>query len=98
MKNFSVVVGGPVYDLLLRFHLVRQTLPNVWRRIVALMVVIWLPLLLLSLKEGLAFGHKVRIPFLCDLAMYGTFLLGLPLLLLAGLVIDPPIRRSFVLA
>ena len=38
--NFSIVVGGPVYDLLLRFHLVRQTLPNVWRRIIALMALI----------------------------------------------------------
>jgi len=94
VREFSIVVGGPIYDLLHRFHLVRQTLPNVWRRIVALMVVIWLPLLLLSLTEGLAFGRDVRIPFLYDLAMYGRFLLGLPLLLFAELLIDPAIRQA----
>ena len=92
--NFSIVVGGPVYDLLLRFHLVRQTLPNVWRRIIALMALIWLPLLVLSFSEGLAFGHEVRIPFLYDLAMYGRFLLGLPLLLFAEIGIDPAIRQA----
>jgi hypothetical protein len=94
VKSFSIVVGGPVYDLLHRFHLVRQTLPNVWRRIVALLVIIWLPLLLLSLKEGMAFGHQVRIPFLYDLAMYGRFFLGLPLVLYAELWIDPAVRQA----
>src|ERR1700758_4385504 len=85
VRNFSIVVGGPVYDLLLHFHLVRQTLPNVWRRIAALLAITWLPLLLLSLREGLAFGHQVRISFLYDCAMYGRLLLGLPLLLYAEL-------------
>jgi len=70
------------------------TLPNVWRRIIALMALIWLPLLVLSFSEGLAFGHEVRIPFLYDLAMYGRFLLGLPLLLFAELEIDPAIRQA----
>ena len=94
VRDFSIVVGGPVYDLLLRFHLVRQTLPNVWRRIIALMALIWLPLLVLSFSEGLAFGHQVRVPFLYDLAMYGRFVLGLPLLLFAELEIDPAIRQA----
>jgi len=94
VRTFSIVVGGPVYDLLLRFHLVRQTLPNVWRRIVVLTAVTWLPLLLLSLREGLAFGHQVLIPFLYDFTMYGRLLIGLPLLLYAELWIDPAIRQA----
>jgi len=94
VKNFSIVVGGPVYDLLLRFHLVRQALPNVWHRVVALLAVTWLPLLLLSLRDGLAFGHQVRIPFLYDFAVYGCCLIGLPLLLYAELFIDPRIRQA----
>lgn len=94
VKNFSIVMDGPVYDLLLRFRLVRLTLPNVSRRIIAAIAITWVSLLLLSLREGLAFGHQVRIPFLSDFAMYGRFLLGLPLLLYAEVVIDPAIRQS----
>jgi len=94
VKNFSIVVGGPVYNLLLRFHLIRQTVPNMRRRFAALLVVIWLPLLVLSLREGMAFGHNVRIPFLYDFAMYGRFLLGLPILLFAELLIDPVVRQA----
>jgi hypothetical protein len=94
VKNFSIVLGGPVYNLLLRFHLVRQTVPNMRRRFIALLAVIWLPLLVLSLREGMAFGHSVRIPFLYDFAMYGRFLLGLPLLLFAELLIDPVVRQA----
>ena len=94
VRNFSIVVGGPVYDFLLRLGVVRFGLPNVFRRIVALIAITWLPLLLLSLNAGLAFGHEVRIPFLYDFSMYGRFLLGLPLLILAEEVIDPSIRRT----
>jgi len=94
VKDFSIVLGGPVYNLLLRFHLIRQTVPNMRGRFIALLAVIWLPLLALSLREGMAFGHSVRIPFLYDFAMYGRFLFGLPLLLFAELLIDPVVRQA----
>jgi hypothetical protein len=94
VEGFSIVVGGPVSDLLLRFHLIRQSLPNIWRRILVLVAMTWLPLLLLSLKDGLAFGHQVRIPFLYDFSIYGRIVVCLPLLLLAELVIDPAIRQA----
>jgi hypothetical protein len=92
--NFSIVVGGPVYDLLLRFRLVRENLPNMARRILAVVALTWVPLLLLSLKDGVALGHQVRIPFLYDVSMYGRFLLAAPLLLLAEVVIDPAVRQA----
>ena len=94
LDDFSIFVGGPVYDTLLRIGLVRLGLPNILRRIVALIAIMWLPLLLLSLKDGFAVGHQVRIPLLYDFSIYGRFLLGLPLLILAEIVIDPAIRRS----
>jgi hypothetical protein len=94
VKDFSIVVGGPIYTFLLRVGLVRDALPNVLRRAVALVAIAWLPLLGLSLKGGLAFGHRVQIPLLYDFSMYGRFLVGLPLLVLAEIVIDPAIRRS----
>jgi hypothetical protein len=94
IANFSIVIGGPIYDFLLRIGLLRFNLPNIIRRIAVLVALTWLPLLVLSFKDGLAFGHRVRIPFLYDFSMYGRFVLGLPLLLLAEAVIDPAIRRA----
>ena len=94
VRNFSIVMGGPLYDWLLRKGVVRFVLPNLARRIVILIALTWLPLLLLSLKDGVAFGDQVRIPLLYDVSMYGRFLLCLPLLLLAEIVIDPSIRQA----
>jgi hypothetical protein len=94
VRNFSIVLGGPLYDWLLRKGVVRFVLPNLARRILILVALTWLPLLLLSLKDGVAFGDQVKIPFLYDVSMYGRFLLCLPLLLLAETVIDPAIRQA----
>ena len=93
-RDFSIVVGGPVYDFLLRIGLVRLGLPNVLRRIIALIAITWLPLLLLSFTQGVAAGHSVTIPLLYDFATYGRLLLALPLLLVAEVVIDPAIRNA----
>lgn len=92
--NFSIVVGGPVYDFFLRIGLVRLGLPNVKRRIIGIVTIAWLPLLALSLMDGLAIGDRVTIPLLLDFATYGRMLLALPLLLLAEIVIDPGIREA----
>jgi len=94
VRNFSIVVGGPVYDFLKRSGLVQVALPNVLRRIGALVVITWLPLLVLSLKDDLAFGHNVTIPLLYDFSTYSRLLLALPLLLLAEVVIDPAILAA----
>jgi hypothetical protein len=53
----------------------------------------WLPLLLLSIAEGTAWGNKVRIPLLRDYSIYGRFLVALPLLVAADVFIDPFIGR-----
>jgi hypothetical protein len=92
--DFSIVVGGPMYDFLLRIGLVRLDLPNTLIRIIALIVLTWLPLLILSVKDGLAVGHQVKVPFLYDFSMYGRFLLALPLFVVAEIVIDPAIRHA----
>lgn len=90
--NFSIVVGGPIYDHLLRSRLVQQRLPNILRRLIAFVAITWLPLLLLSIRDGVAFGYKVRVPFLYDFSMYGRFMVALPLLILAEIVVEPGIR------
>lgn len=92
VADFSIVTGGPIYDFLFRSRWVQQRLPNIVRRLVALVAVTWLPLLLLSLFDGLAFGHKVQVPFLYDFSAYGRFLVALPLLIVAEIIIEPGIR------
>lgn len=93
-RNFSIVVGGPVYDFLVRTRLIRLGLPNVFRRIVAFVLVTWIPLLFLSARQGVAIGHQVTIPLLYDFATYARFLLALPMLVLAEVIIDPSIRSA----
>jgi hypothetical protein len=93
-QDLSIVVGGPVYDFLLRIGLVRVSLPNVLRRAIFAVAITWLPLLVLSFKDGLAVGDRVAIPFLYDFSMYGRLVIGMSLLMLAEVVIDPSIRRA----
>jgi len=92
-RNFSLVVAGPLYTFLQKMGIVRRVLPNLQRRILFLAGAAWIPLLLLTLKDGLAFGHRVAVPFLYDFSMYGRLLLGLPILIVAEVVIDPAIRQ-----
>ena len=94
LRNFSIVIGGPVYDFMLRIGLVRLGLPNVKRRIIAFVAIAWLPLLVLSIKDGVAIGDRVTIPLLLDFTTYGRMLLALPLLLVAEIIIDPAIREA----
>jgi len=94
VHDFSIVLGGPVYDFLQRIGLVKLGLPNNLRRIVTVVVITWVPLLLLSIKDGLVIGHSVQIPLLLDYSTYGRLLVGLPLLFVAEVVIDPAIRSA----
>jgi hypothetical protein len=89
--NFSLVSGGPFFRALRRMGLfeVRHNI----RRVVAWLVLTWLPLVVLSIAEGTAWGTKVKIPLLYDFSIYGRFLVALPLLIAAEVVIDPFIRR-----
>ncbi|MFZ2509275.1 MAG: hypothetical protein WAW79_12485, partial [Steroidobacteraceae bacterium] len=49
---------------------------------VVLVAVTWLPLLILTLVAGSAYGSRVTVPFLADFLPYGRYLVALPLLVL----------------
>ena len=85
--DFSLVVGGPLFQLFRRAHLCGDTLELQGRRILAISLLTWLPLLLLSALEGHAFGGSIRIPFLADIEAYVRFLVALPMLVAAELVV-----------
>lgn len=93
-RDFSLVIGGPFDNLLQQLRLPSHGLLNTEHRAAAFVVITWLPLLVLALAQGVAFGSLVRIPLLYDYSVYGRFLFGLPLLIIAEMAIDPALRRA----
>ena len=97
--DFSLVLGGPLYQLWRRTRLAGDALQLLRRRIVVMALLAWLPLLLLSVAEGHAWGGSLKLPFLLDIEMHMRLLLALPLLIVAELVVHqrmPPMVRQFV--
>jgi len=89
--DFSLVQGGPLFQLLLRARLVTPSMDLLVRRIVVLSAVTWLPLLVLTLLSGHAFGG-VSVPFLTDLGAHARLLLTAPILLAADVIVHRRIR------
>jgi len=63
-----------------------------FRRAWLAVLISWLPLFVLSLLQGEAYGTQIRIPFLQDLAVNVRFLIAVPILILAELEIDQRLR------
>jgi hypothetical protein len=91
-QDFSLVLGGPLFQLLRRSHLSDDALELVRRRIIVISLLAWLPLLALSALEGQALGGRVAVPFLMDVEAHARFLLALPLLVVAELVVHQRMR------
>ena len=91
-QDFSLVLGGPLFQLLRRSHLSDDALEMVRRRIIVISLLAWLPLLVLSALEGQALGGRAAVPFLLDLEVHVRFLLALPLLIVAELVVHQRMR------
>ena len=91
-QDFSLVLGGPVFQLLLRSHLTDDALGLARQRIIAISLFCWLPLLILSAVEGNALGGSVAVPFLLDVEVYTRFLVAMPLLIAAELVVHRRMR------
>jgi hypothetical protein len=85
------VLGGPLFQLLRRAHLSGNALELLRQRILVFSLLAWLPLLVLSLVEGRALGG-VAVPFLRDVDVHLRFLLALPLLIVAELVVYERLR------
>jgi hypothetical protein len=97
--DFSLVLGGPLYQILRRSRLTGNALELLHRRIIVLTVVTWAPLLLLSVAEGAAWGGRVTLTFLRDVELHVRLLASLPLLIVAELVVHQRMRatvRQFV--
>jgi hypothetical protein len=90
--EFSLVLGGPLYQLLRRAHLSDDALMMVRRRIIVIVLLTWLPLLVLSALEGHLLGGDTAVSFLRDIEVHVRFLVALPLLVVAELVVHQRMR------
>ncbi len=90
--DFSLVLGGPLFQLLRRAHLADDALMMVRQRIIVITLLAWLPLLVLSAMEGRLLGGSVAVPFLVDVEVHIRFLVTMPLLIIAELVVHRRMR------
>jgi hypothetical protein len=98
-QNFSLVLGGPLFQLLRRARLSDDALMMVRQRIIFLSLFAWLPLLVLSALEGHLSGNSVAVPFVLDVEVHLRFMVALPLLIIAELVVHErlrPIAQAFL--
>ena len=90
--NFSLVLGGPLFQLWRGTRLAGDALQMLHRRVITLAVVAWVPLLLLSIAEGHAWGNSITLPFLHDVELHVRLLVALPLLVVSELVVHQRMR------
>lgn len=96
--DFSLVLGGPIFQLLRRTRLEGNHLELLWRRVVVSTVFVWLPPLLLSVFSSPAGSPGWR-SFLRDVEVQARFLVALPVLIGAELLVHlriRPVVRRFV--
>src|ERR1700746_335258 len=89
-RILSVIEGGPLDRLQRRLGLMKLEAPLIVRRALVFSLVAWLPLLILSALQGTLLTN-VKIPFLYDPSAHIRFLLSVPLLIVAEVVIGPRI-------
>jgi len=97
LHDFSPVLGGPLFQLFRTSHLSGDGLELLHRRMLVITAIAWLPLLILSsVGSGAGTG---RLPFLHDIEVQVRFLIALPVLIFAELIVHARIRpvvRRFV--
>ena len=98
-EDFSLVHGGPLFQLFLRAHLSSDAMTLVGRRIVTFVLITWVPLLVGSALDGHLLDGRVAVPFLLDVETHVRFLIVVPLLLAAELAVHQRLRsvtRTFL--
>jgi hypothetical protein len=90
--DFSLVLGGPLFQLLRRTHLSGSALELLRQRMIGAVALVWVPPLVLSFLGGHAWSTASGIPFLRDFEANLRCLLALPLLISAELVVHERMR------
>ncbi|PTL82573.1 hypothetical protein [Vitiosangium sp. GDMCC 1.1324] len=85
LQDFSLLQGGPFLLLRRRFHLLRPGRPTLRWRLLALTLLGWLPLLLLTAVRGEPAALRA---FLLDYHVHTQLLISLPVLIAAERYVD----------
>jgi hypothetical protein len=96
--DFSIVLGGPLFQFLRRAHLEGDHLELLYRRLIFFVAITWLPLFLLATVLPFA-GSAGRLAFLRDIEVHARFLVALPAFIVAELLVHLrmlPVARRFV--
>jgi len=96
--DFSLVLGGPLFQMFRRSHLTGPALELLRRRVIFFWFLCWVPLAILSLVEGHLLGGA-KFSFLRDVETQVRFLISLPVLILAEVVVHRrlwPVVKRFV--
>ena len=99
LSDFSLVSGGPLYQLLRRARLSDDELQFTHRRVLVVAMIAWLPLVLLSVMEGNGWRSGDTLGFLQDIEVHARMLVAIPLFMLAEVWAHrqiPPVIRTFV--
>ncbi len=90
-RNFSIVLGGPLFQLLRRAHMAGDALELARRRVVVIALIAWLPLVLLAAADG-NLWRGAGVAFLRDVEVHVRFLVAVPLLVAAELLVHVRLR------
>jgi hypothetical protein len=96
--DFSLVLGGPLFQMFRRSHLTGPALELLRRRVIFFWFLCWVPLAILALAEGHLLGGA-KLSFLRDVETQVRFLISLPVLILAEVIVHRrlwPVVRRFV--
>jgi hypothetical protein len=86
LASFFSPVGGRVNRNLERLRLAKGDRLHAGRVAMALTAAAWLPLLLLAIVEGVAWGSGVQVPLLRDFLPYGQFVVAIPVLVFGEVI------------
>jgi hypothetical protein len=91
--DFSLVTGGPLFQIWRGARLAGDALELTRRRVALMALVAWIPLLLLSMAEGHAWGNSVALTFLKDVETHVKLLIAVPLLIIAEVKVHHRLNR-----
>jgi hypothetical protein len=98
-QDFSLVLGGPLFQIFRRARLTGDAMDLAFRRVLVISAVAWLPLLLLAAFRQLSAPGTEPVPFFRDIEVHVRFLVAVPVLILAELIVHQrlrPVVKRFV--